>query len=71
MATAAGRSASWPARWWRRFRGGLRAGCYRDVAREISEADLRQAAALDIGDWFRFEIGPPRPLAGTGGVRLP
>ena len=34
-------------------------------------ADLREAAALDLGDWFRFEIGPPRPLADTGGVRLP
>jgi hypothetical protein len=44
---------------------------YREVTREIAEADLRQAAALDIGDWFRFEIGPPRPLADTGGVRLP
>ena len=41
------------------------------MAREIAEPDLRQAAALDIGDWFRFEIGPPRPLADTGGVRLP
>jgi hypothetical protein len=41
------------------------------LTREIAEADLRQAAALDIGDWFRFEIGPPRPLADTGGVRLP
>jgi len=52
-------------------RGTIDIDLYRDVAREISEADLRQAAALDIGDWFRFEIGPPRPLAGTGGVRLP
>ena len=24
-----------------------------------------------FGDWFRFEIGPPRPLVDTGGVRLP
>jgi hypothetical protein len=30
---------------------------YRQVAREIAEADLRRAAALEIGDWFRFEIG--------------
>ena len=34
-------------------------------------ADLREAAALDLGDWFRFEIGRPRPIAGTGGIRLP
>ena len=52
-------------------RGTIDIDLYRDVAGEISEADLRQAAALDIGDWFRFEIGPPRPLADTSGVRLP
>jgi Nucleotidyl transferase AbiEii toxin, Type IV TA system len=44
---------------------------YREVAREIAEMDLRRAAALDIGDWFRFEIGPPRPHADTEGARLP
>jgi hypothetical protein len=38
-------------------RGTIDIDLYRDVAREIAEADLRQAAALDIGDWFRFEIG--------------
>jgi hypothetical protein len=53
-------------------RGTIDIDLYREVAREIGEAELRQAAALDIGDWFRFEIGPPRPpLADTGGVRLP
>jgi Nucleotidyl transferase AbiEii toxin, Type IV TA system len=52
-------------------RGTIDIDLYREVAREIAEADLRQAAALDIGDWFRFEIGPPRPLVDTGGVRLP
>jgi hypothetical protein len=43
------------------------------VAWQISEADLREAAALDIGDWFRFEIGtgPLRPLAGTGVSAFP
>lgn len=44
---------------------------YREAVREIAEADLRRAAALDIGDWFRFEIGPPRPVVDGGGVRLP
>jgi hypothetical protein len=52
-------------------RGTIDIDLYRQVAREIAEADLRRAAALEIGDWFRFEIGPPRPLAGTGGARLP
>jgi len=52
-------------------RGTIDIDLYREAAREIAEADLRQAAALDIGDWFRFEIGPPRPLADAGGVRLP
>jgi hypothetical protein len=46
---------------------------YREVAREIAAADLREAAALDLGDWFRFEIGAPRPPgvpgAGRGAVR--
>jgi hypothetical protein len=37
-----------------------------------SEADLRAAAAADIGDWFRFEIGPSRAMGGgVRGVRLP
>jgi hypothetical protein len=44
-------------------RGTVDIDLYREVAREIAEADLRQAAALDLGDWFRFEIGAPRPLA--------
>jgi hypothetical protein len=52
-------------------RGTIDIDLYREVAREIAETDLRRAAALDIGDWFRFEIGPPRPHADTGGARLP
>jgi hypothetical protein len=52
-------------------RGTIDIDLYREVAREIADVDLRQAAAMDIGDWFRFEIGPPRPLADTAGVRLP
>jgi hypothetical protein len=52
-------------------RGTIDIDLYREVTREIAEADLRQAAALDIGDWFRFEIGPPRPLADTGGAASP
>ncbi len=52
-------------------RGTIDIDLYRDVAQEIADANLRQEAAMDIGDWFRFEIGQPRPLAGTGGARLP
>jgi len=45
---------------------------YRKSAREVAETDLRQAASTDLGDWFRFEIGQPRPVGdGDTGVRLP
>jgi Nucleotidyl transferase AbiEii toxin, Type IV TA system len=45
---------------------------YRDAEREVAEADLHQAAAMDIGDWFRFELGPPQVVAdAASGVRLP
>jgi hypothetical protein len=44
---------------------------YREAAREEAEADLRRAAAMDIGDWFRFGIGVGTTLAETGGARLP
>jgi Nucleotidyl transferase AbiEii toxin, Type IV TA system len=45
---------------------------YRKAAREVAEADLRNAALLDIGDWFLFQMGAPRPVAdAAGGVRLP
>jgi hypothetical protein len=45
---------------------------YRAEATGIAEADLRAAASRDIGDWFRFEIGPARAMGeGQAGVRLP
>jgi hypothetical protein len=44
---------------------------YRPAARELAEAELRQAAGRDIGDWFRFELGGTRPSPGPGGVRVP
>lgn len=45
---------------------------YRDAARDVAERDLRAAAARDIGDWFRFEVKPARPVADAGaGSRLP
>lgn len=45
---------------------------YREAAREVAEADLREAAARDIGDWFGFEVGAAQPVSdGAGGVRIP
>jgi hypothetical protein len=44
---------------------------YRPAAAEEAEADLRVAASRDIGDWFRFEIGPRRAVGGGAGTRLP
>ena len=51
-------------------RGSLDVDIYRAVAHEIAAADVRTAAALDIHDWFRFEIGPVHPI-GNNSVRLP
>ena len=50
-------------------RASLDVDVYRDVTRQIAEADLRRAAALDLGDWFRFEVGTGSPIA-TASVRL-
>ncbi len=45
---------------------------YRTTALETAEADLREAAGRDIGDWFRFEIGPRQSIGDVAtGVRLP
>lgn len=45
---------------------------YREAARDVAEAELRAAAAKDIGDWFAFEIGAARPVAdAAAGIRLP
>jgi hypothetical protein len=35
---------------------------YRARVREVAEADLREAAGRDIGDWFRFEIAAGHPV---------
>lgn len=35
---------------------------YRQKARNEAEADLRAAADQDIGDWFRFDVGPSRSI---------
>lgn len=39
------------------MRASLDIDVYREVGREVAEADLRRAGAMDVGDWFRFEIG--------------
>lgn len=45
---------------------------YRNAERTMVERELRAAAELDLGDWFRFDIGAAEPLTGgTGGMRYP
>jgi hypothetical protein len=45
---------------------------FRNTARETAERELREAAGKDIGDWFRFEVGPPQAVRdGASGTRLP
>jgi hypothetical protein len=45
---------------------GVRASLDIDVFRakslDAAEADVREAASRDIGDWFRFELGPRGPI---------
>jgi hypothetical protein len=36
---------------------------YRDAARDVAEAELREAAAMDLGDWFRYETGGSHSIA--------
>jgi hypothetical protein len=53
-------------------RGTLDIDMYRPAAQQDAQGDLRRAVAVDIGDWFTFEIRAPRPLAGVRpGLRLP
>ncbi len=51
-------------------RGSLDVDLYREVAREVAEEELRQAAASNIGDWFTFGIGGGTAI-GDSAVRLP
>jgi Nucleotidyl transferase AbiEii toxin, Type IV TA system len=44
---------------------------YRDRDRAMADSDLRRAVARELGDWFRFELGPSRPLGDTPGLRVP
>jgi len=53
-------------------RGTIDIDVYRSAAADVAEAELRRAARQEIGDWFRFQIGPARAVAGVGsGFRLP
>lgn len=53
-------------------RGTIDIDLYRDTARDAAEAELRDAAVADLGDWFRFEVGPGQAVGdGVPGVRLP
>ncbi len=53
-------------------RGTLDVDVFRAKAREVAEADLRAAASTDIGDWFRFELGPASAVGdGSRGLRVP
>jgi hypothetical protein len=53
-------------------RGSLDIDVYRNAARQQAEADLRAAAARDIGDWFRFDLGNSQIMDNaTGGLRIP
>jgi Nucleotidyl transferase AbiEii toxin, Type IV TA system len=45
---------------------------YRPELRRSAEARLRDAAQRDIGDWFRFDLGPPQPATDEAiSVRIP
>lgn len=45
---------------------------FRNIVRETAERELRDAAGKDIGDWFRFELGPPQAVRdGASGTRIP
>jgi hypothetical protein len=45
---------------------------YRAMASEVAERELRDAAVQDIGDWFRFEIGPAHAVRNASdGMRIP
>jgi hypothetical protein len=45
---------------------------YRAKALDVAESDVREAANRDLGDWFRFGLGPSRPSDdGARGIWLP
>jgi hypothetical protein len=53
-------------------RASLDVDVYRASTTDVAESDLRTAAKRDVGDWFRFDVGPRGPVAdGAAGLRLP
>lgn len=52
-------------------RGTIDVDIYRERARALAEAELREAVARDIGDWFTFELGSGRVVATDAAVRIP
>jgi hypothetical protein len=53
-------------------RGTLDVDVYRDAAQETVEMDVRSAADLDLGDWFRFELGAALSMDdAVKGLRIP
>lgn len=53
-------------------RGTLDVDVYRDAAQETVEVDVRSAADLDLGDWFRFELGATQSMDdAVKGLRIP
>lgn len=51
-------------------RGTLDIDLYLQAEQEAAETELRRAAAIDVGDWFSFEIGG-RTLISSNAIRLP
>jgi hypothetical protein len=51
-------------------RGTLDIDLFLEAEREAAENELRLAAAIDVGDWFSFEIGGRTPISNNA-VRLP
>ncbi len=53
-------------------RGTIDIDVYRPKPLDVAEAELRHCSSRDLGDWFRFEIGPHRVASdGARGIRLP
>lgn len=45
---------------------------FRDAPVKAAEEELREAVALDLGDWFEFEAGPTEEVSDAArGLRLP
>ena len=53
-------------------RGTIDVDVYRAVAIDTAERDLREAAGIDLGDWFRFETSVAAAVSdGAAGIRIP